>query len=416
MYNRYQLSYSHNDISYLHVPGVGVRQQLHGSGGSYVQQPGGGSYVQQPGIQYQSPAVYVQQQPQQIQQIPQQIPQQQPQQVYLQPQMIQQLHQPQAYHSPPVFLRQPQQQQQQQIQQQRRPSLGGMHGRPVTIIQKEEIHEMEKLGEGAFGRVYKAMWQGRIIAEKKITGQLDSVVMGEIEILWRLRHPNVAEMLGVVDTSTSGEICIITEFYNGGSLYDVLHGQKVQLSLEEIISYATDVAKAMTYLHDYHITHRDIKSQNILLQKDGTNASAIVADFGVAKMTEQTLKLATQIGTPNWMAPEIVVLNAKKGYDSKVDVYSFAMLLYEMMTNQIPFAGMNAIQIGFCLAKGERPAKPSISSRVPKELINLMTRCWSQEPEKRPSFDEIRGELKMIHTKHFSSLIPVAKKRFSFSH
>eukprot|EP01111_Echinosteliopsis_oligospora_P012589 TRINITY_DN432_c0_g1_i1.p1 TRINITY_DN432_c0_g1~~TRINITY_DN432_c0_g1_i1.p1 ORF type:complete len:406 (-),score=87.49 TRINITY_DN432_c0_g1_i1:56-1273(-) len=404
MYNRYPAASSHSNVSYL-VNGSVIDHQPVGLPPLYMQQQ------PQPHIQHH---VYVQQP---LQQSPLGLSQP----IYLQQSSVQQ-HSSLGM-SQPIYLQQPIQQPQQQpiyvqqhhvqapVQQppglmQRRPSLG----RPVTIIQKEEVQELEKLGEGAFGRVYKALWRGRVVAVKKITGQMDSVVMSEIEILWRLRHPNVAEMLGVIDTNAGGEISIVTEFYNSGSLYDLLHVKGVKLSLEEMVNIATDVAKAMTYLHDYHITHRDIKSQNILLQKEDTT-SAIVADFGVAKMTSaQTVKLATQIGTPNWMAPEIVVLNAKKGYDNKVDVYSFGLVLFEMMTNTLPYAGLNAIQIGFCLSKGERPSKPKECARTPKELISLMTRCWAQEPEKRPSFDEVRGELKMIHNKYCA-----AKKRFSFS-
>ncbi|KDD74299.1 protein tyrosine kinase, partial [Helicosporidium sp. ATCC 50920] len=251
----------------------------------------------------------------------------------------------------------------------------------------------EQLGSGAFGTVYRGEWRGRAVAVKVLqtagasshSKELDSF-RREVEVLSRLKHPHIISFLAA--STVPPTICIVEELAAGGSLYARLHGQSGAhrarpLPYSTLLGVALGVAEAMEYLHP-HVVHRDLKSQNVLLDEGGR---ALVCDFGIAKFKDRTF-LSTangQAGTPAYMAPEMF---DGAGISEKVDVFSFAVLLWEMLTGQVPWAHVpSPMQIIYYVGvMGQRLPLPD---SCPRGLRDLIVRCWADEPEARPRFASI---------------------------
>uniref|UniRef100_A0A2N9FAY4 Protein kinase domain-containing protein n=1 Tax=Fagus sylvatica TaxID=28930 RepID=A0A2N9FAY4_FAGSY len=199
------------------------------------------------------------------------------------------------------------------------------------------------------------------------------------------------------------QIKFISNYYmSGGSMYDFLHKQKGVFTLPSLIRVATDVSKGMNYLHHNNIIHRDLKAANLLINGNGeyflppmefhtvmdysliTVMAVKVADFGIARMQAQSGVMTAETGTYRWMAPEVI---EHKPYDHKVDVFSFGILLWEMLTGKLPYEQLTPLQAAVgVVQKGLRPTIPRHTS--PK-LVELLERCWQQDPSLRPEFSEI---------------------------
>jgi len=156
-----------------------------------------------------------------------------------------------------------------------------------------------------------------------------------------------------------------------------------------------DTADAMAYLHSFEpaIIHRDLKSLNVLLESpilcEGDRPVAKVTDFGLSRLKASTSHstMTVEVGTVHWMAPEI----ASEKYDEKVDLYSYAMVLYELIYRAIPFGDwVDDRQIAACVEAGERPDVDVCPADCPGVLISLMKMCWDHVPAKRPTFDQVR--------------------------
>lgn len=181
-----------------------------------------------------------------------------------------------------------------------------------------------------------------------MTDDLLAEIQNEIVMQSILRHPNICLIMGVVPTIPN--IVIVFEHVNG-SLFNMLHVQKqtVELSIPQRIRIARDAALAFLYMHSMDIVHRDIKSQNILIDQ---NLNVKVCDFGLAKFKADIGKGAMQYaGTPTYMAPELF---NKRPYDSGVDVFAFGTLLYEVIAREVPYDGLEPLDIKEKVSKGEQ--------------------------------------------------------------
>ncbi|KAJ4822911.1 hypothetical protein Tsubulata_025923 [Turnera subulata] len=204
---------------------------------------------------------------------------------------------------------------------------------------------------------------------------------GSVEV----KHRNVVRFIGAC--TKSPHLCIVTEYMPGGSLYDYLHKNFNVLKLQQLLKFAIDVCKGMEYLHLNNIIHRDLKTANLLMDNDNV---VKVADFGVARFQDQGGVMTAETGTYRWMAPEVI---NHQPYDQKADVFSFAIVLWELVTAKVPYDTMTPLQAALGVRQGLRPELPE--NAHPK-LLDMMQRCWETVPGKRPSFSEIVVELETL--------------------
>ncbi|THU60520.1 hypothetical protein C4D60_Mb07t13650 [Musa balbisiana] len=196
--------------------------------------------------------------------------------------------------------------------------------------------------------------------------------------------------------------CIVTEYAKGGSVRQFLmRRQNRSVPLKLAVKQALDIAKGMEYVHGLGFIHRDLKSDNLLIFAD---KSIKIADFGVARIEVKTEGMTPETGTYRWMAPEMI---QHRPYNQKVDVYSFGIVLWELITGMLPFPNMTAVQAAFAVVnKGVRPVIPQ--DCLPA-LNEIMTRCWDANPDVRPSFSEI---IRMLQSAQEDVMNTVRKARF----
>ncbi|XWS14209.1 hypothetical protein CRYUN_Cryun36dG0103400 [Craigia yunnanensis] len=209
----------------------------------------------------------------------------------------------------------------------------------------EDLTIGEQIGQGSCGTVYHGLWFGSDVAVKVFSKQeySDDVIHAfrqEVSLMKRLRHPNVLLFMGAV--TSPQRLCIITEFLPRGSLFRLLQRNTTKLDWRRRAHMALDIARGMNYLHHFNppIIHRDLKSSNLLVDKNWT---VKVGDFGLSRLKHETfLTTKTGKGTPQWMAPEVL---RNEPSDEKSDVYSFGVILWELATETIPWDNLNSMQV-----------------------------------------------------------------------
>ncbi|XP_031478957.1 probable serine/threonine-protein kinase SIS8 isoform X2 [Nymphaea colorata] len=258
----------------------------------------------------------------------------------------------------------------------------------------EDLQIGERIGLGSYGEVYHADWNGTEVAVKKfldqdLSGDAIQQFKCEVEIMLRLRHPNVVLFMGAVTHPPN--LSILTEFLPRGSLFRLLHRSNVQIDEKRRLKMAFDVAKGMNYLHTSHptIVHRDLKSPNLLVDR---NWVVKVCDFGLSRLKHHTfLSSKSTAGTPEWMAPEVL---RNEPSNEKCDVYSFGVILWELATLRIPWSGMNPMQV--VGAVGFQNRHLDIPEEVHPMVAKVIRDCWQSDPSQRPSFAQLLAPLKQL--------------------
>ncbi|GMQ03664.1 hypothetical protein CsSME_00049387 [Camellia sinensis var. sinensis] len=258
----------------------------------------------------------------------------------------------------------------------------------------EDLQIGERIGIGSYGEVYHADWNGTEVAVKKFMDQDisgDALVQFkcEVEIMLRLRHPNVVLFMGAVTHPPN--LSILTEYLPRGSLYKLLHRPNNQPDEKKRLRMALDVAKGMNYLHTSHpiIVHRDLKTPNLLVDK---NWVVKVCDFGLSRMKHNTfLSSKSTAGTAEWMAPEVL---KNEPSNEKSDVYSFGVILWELATLRVPWTGMNSMQV--VGAVGFQNRHLDITEEIDPMVAEIITDCWHCDPQSRPSFRQLISRLRPL--------------------
>ncbi|KAF5742369.1 hypothetical protein HS088_TW09G00414 [Tripterygium wilfordii] len=283
--------------------------------------------------------------------------------------------------------------------------LGEFDISTLQIIKNEDLEELRELGSGTFGTVYHGKWRGSDVAIKRIkkscfTGRsseqerLTVEFWREAEILSKLHHPNVVAFYGVVQDGPGGTLATVAEFMVNGSLRHVLLSKERQLDRRKRLIIAMDAAFGMEYLHSKNIVHFDLKCDNLLVNlKDPSRPICKVADFGLSKIKRNTLVTGGVRGTLPWMAPELLNGSSSK-VSEKVDVFSFGIVLWEILTGEEPYANMHyGAIIGGIVNNTLRPPVPIFCD---PEWKLLMEQCWAPDPIPRPSFTEIARRLRIM--------------------
>ncbi|KAL2327376.1 hypothetical protein Fmac_020803 [Flemingia macrophylla] len=278
----------------------------------------------------------------------------------------------------------------------------------LQVIKNCDLEELIELGSGTFGTVYHGKWRGTDVAIKRINDRCFAGKPSEQERLradfWNeaikladLHHPNVVAFYGVVLDGPGGSVATVTEYMVNGSLRNALQKNGRNLDKRKRLLIAMDVAFGMEYLHGKNIVHFDLKSDNLLVNlRDPHRPICKVGDLGLSKVKCQTLISGGVRGTLPWMAPEL--LNGSSSLVSeKVDVFSFGIVMWELLTGEEPYADLHyGAIIGGIVNNTLRPPVPESCD---PEWRLLMERCWSSEPSERPSFTEIANGLRSMATK-----------------
>ncbi|PRQ30393.1 putative protein kinase TKL-Pl-6 family [Rosa chinensis] len=287
------------------------------------------------------------------------------------------------------------------------PSLGDFDISTLQLIKNEDLEQMKELGSGTFGTVYHGKWRGSDVAIKRLnkscfTGRsseqerLSIEFWREADILSKLHHPNVVAFYGVVQDGPGGTLATVTEYMVDGSLRHVLLRKDRYLDRRKRLIIAMDAAFGMEYLHSKNIVHFDLKCDNLLVNlKDPQRPICKVGDFGLSKIKRNTLVSGGVRGTLPWMAPELLNGSSTK-VSEKVDIFSFGIVLWEILTGEEPYANMHygAIIGGIV----NNTLRPTIPSYCDPEWRTLMEQCWAPNPAARPSFTEIASCLRVMTT------------------
>lgn len=270
----------------------------------------------------------------------------------------------------------------------------------------------DRVGQGSFGTVYKGQWQGIPVAIKEIhgtvTAESDADLNNEAEVMARANSPWVVSLYGV--SKAPGRAALVMELMPQGSLHQLLHNQK-PLSWELRYRIATDIAHGLLTLHGKGIIHRDLKSDNVLLDD---HLRAKLSDFGLSKIKTSSRSSSQRgsqsVGTESWMAPELFLdmkaikkdpatgqrVMPKIIYTPQSDIYSYSMVLWEMATRKIPYQemGLQSADIRDFVKAGEREDLP-VASACPSSFVALIEGGWKQKPEARLNLsfmiEQLRG-------------------------
>ncbi|XP_061337358.1 serine/threonine-protein kinase STY13-like [Gastrolobium bilobum] len=263
------------------------------------------------------------------------------------------------------------------------------------LIDPRQLFVGPKVGEGAHAKVYEGKYKNQNVAVKIINkgetpeeiSRREARFAREVAMLSRVQHKNLVKFIGACKEPV---MVIVTELLLGGTLRKYLLSMRPKcLDMDVAVGFALDIARAMECLHSHGIIHRDLKPDNLILTAD--HKTVKLADFGLAREESLTEMMTAETGTYRWMAPELystVTLRQgeKKHYNHKVDAYSFAIVLWELIHNKLPFEGMSNLQAAYAAAfKNTRPS----AENLPEDLALIVTSCWKEDPNDRPNFSQI---------------------------
>ncbi|CAL4902227.1 unnamed protein product [Urochloa decumbens] len=267
-------------------------------------------------------------------------------------------------------------------------------------VDRSQLLIGHRFASGAYSRLFHGIYKEQPVAVKfirqpddgedeELSARLEKHFTAEVTILARLQHRNVIKLVGACNCPPV--FCVITEFLSGGCLRAFLRKlERKTLPMEKVISIALDIARGLEYIHLQGIVHRDVKPENILF--DGEFCAKVV-DFGVACEEAYCNLSEDDPGTYRWMAPEMY---KHKPYGRKVDVYSFGILLWELVTGSLPYEDMTPLQAAFAVVN--KNLRPVIPSSCPAAVKFLIEQCWSWSPDKRPEFRQIVPILENLKT------------------
>ncbi|XP_037382319.1 serine/threonine-protein kinase Nek1 isoform X2 [Talpa occidentalis] len=246
---------------------------------------------------------------------------------------------------------------------------------------------IQKIGEGSFGKaiLVKSTEDGRQYVIKEInisrmSSKEREESRREVAVLENMKHPNIVQYKESFEEN--GSLYIVMDYCEGGDLFKRINAQKgILFQEDQILDWFVQICLALKHVHDRKILHRDIKSQNIFLTKDGT---VQLGDFGIARVLNSTVELArTYIGTPYYLSPEIC---ENKPYNNKSDIWALGCVLYEMCTLKHAFEAGNMKNLVLKIISG---SFPPVSLHYSSDLRSLLSQLFKRNPRARPSVNSI---------------------------
>jgi len=291
----------------------------------------------------------------------------------------------------------------------------------------EELFDMlDVVGEGSFGLICtcKNLKENAIYAIKflEIEDEDEANLGREINILKEsLKCPSIVQYYGCYIKDAT--LMIVMEFCEGGSCLDILKHCQATFSEDEIAVTLANMLEGLVYLHDHKILHRDLKAGNVLLTKDG---KAKLADFGVsAKLSSTLQKKKTVVGSPYWMAPEVITVHkdtTKEGYDRKADIWSLGITAIELAEGQPPLFEIASLRVIFLIPTKDSPLLKE-QDKWSKEFHDFLKLCLNKDPNLRPNAKELQNHpfikraegkdylLKALVTRNLPKLTEARKKK-----
>ncbi|KAL0421814.1 UNVERIFIED_CONTAM: Serine/threonine-protein kinase STY13 [Sesamum latifolium] len=290
----------------------------------------------------------------------------------------------------------------------------------ATTTARRQRHEWEidpskliikgVIARGTFGTVHRGVYDGQDVAVKLLDwgeeghrteaeiASLRAAFTQEVVVWHKLDHPNV--------TKRYHSRCMSCGLAGTWRCLEILphKEQEKKLAYKVVVQMALDLARGLSYLHSQKIVHRDVKTENMLLDKSRT---VKIADFGVARVEASNPNDMTgETGTLGYMAPE--VLNGNP-YNRKCDVYSFGICLWEIYCCDMPYPDLSFSEVTSAVVR--QNLRPEIPRCCPSSLANVMKRCWDANPDKRPEMDEVVTMLEAIDTSKGGGMIPVDQQQ-----
>uniref|UniRef100_W8B8M9 mitogen-activated protein kinase kinase kinase n=1 Tax=Ceratitis capitata TaxID=7213 RepID=W8B8M9_CERCA len=273
-------------------------------------------------------------------------------------------------------------------------------------IDYAELDVGEVIGAGGFSKVHRGYYNGEEIAIKvapqagpDVESNRDNVLQ-EAKLFWVVKHENIVALRGVCLKPT--DLCLVMEYARGGSLNHILARGKIPPDV--LVNWAIQIARGMNYLHNeapISIIHRDLKSSNVLILEEiiaGNlhNKTLKITDFGLARELYNTTRISTA-GTYAWMPPEVIKSST---YSKSSDVWSYGVLLWELITGETPYKGFDSYSVVFGIAVNMLTLP--IPKTCPDAWGKLMKSCWENDPHKRPGFRDILTKLEDIARSGFT--------------
>ncbi|KYM97655.1 PREDICTED: tyrosine-protein kinase CSK-like [Cyphomyrmex costatus] len=252
------------------------------------------------------------------------------------------------------------------------------------VIQTHELELRECIGKGEFGDVMLGVYGGSRVAVKMLKDNCEAAqrFLAEASLMTSLIHDNLVKLLGLVFNNQ--HMYLVTEYMSKGSLVDYLRSRgRLHVSKKDQINFAYDTCAGMAYLESRHVVHRDLAARNVLVAE---NNSAKVSDFGLAR--DENFSLDGGKLPIKWTAPEALKQNK---FSNKSDMWSFGILLWEIYSfGRVPYPRIPLADVVKCVEKGYKMEPPD---GCPAEVYDIMRQAWDLQPEKRPSFYDIKETL-----------------------
>jgi len=264
---------------------------------------------------------------------------------------------------------------------------------PRWEIEYDSLIIEKKIGQGAFGSVFKGVWRNTVVAIKTLRQDVTYLTASELEefrreakTMMNMRpHANVVQLFGVC-TRPYSPLAIVVEFLEGGSLVDFLKSG-ASIDLEMALKMARDTAAGVAHLHAEGVVHRDLAARNLLLSSTHREYLHVkVSDFGMSRFTEADEDNVTKCktGPLKWMPPESL---QEQRYSFKSDVWAMGVVLWEIFSRKEPYPGTTPVQVAIQVStKGVRLRPPAA---CPAPIAALMNDCWALDPKARPTLSEI---------------------------
>ncbi|OZC12554.1 protein tyrosine kinase, partial [Onchocerca flexuosa] len=268
---------------------------------------------------------------------------------------------------------------------------------PVWVISHDRVRLQDELGQGAFGRVFKGVLQvGHTyltVAVKTFIGQTSDKVkrvsfLQEAKIMREYKHENLVQFIGIA--CQKEPLMIIVEFCGGGSLLKHLRKKGAHLGIATRYRFCKEASAGLKYLEEKRCIHRDVAARNCLLTEQDLTLK--IGDFGLSVNEQQVTNSKVQLPT-KWLSPEAI---KSMQFTTKSDVWAFGVLLFEIFTDgSEPYSGMSNAQVREKLTDGST-YRMEIPLDVPPGIMELIKKCWIEEPKRRPTFKEINRTLTKI--------------------